>query len=190
MLLRVYRALMSYCEEAVIVRAEEEHQEQRGTEQMNYRIPAGPGVRWVQDLRHGREGPLAGMEAGFAAACHPRVFVAAGDMPLIPPALIAYLVESSAPAVVPYFNGKLYPLCAAYDRDLQALFTLALDRDVRAVQAVLDEVQGVEYVREDKLREFGDPEVFLMNVNSPEELERARMESGGGRDREDPGSGS
>lgn len=190
MLQRVYRALMSYCEEAVIVRAEEEHQEQPGTEQMNYRVPAGSGVRWVRDLRPGREGPLAGMEAGFAAARYPRVFVAAGDMPFIPPALIAYLMESAAPAAIPYFSGKLHPLCAAYDRGLQALFSPALDRGVRAVQAVLDEVQGVEYVREDKLREFGDPEVFLMNVNSPEDLERARTEGGGGRDREGPGSGS
>jgi molybdenum cofactor guanylyltransferase len=34
-------------------------------------------------------------------------------------------------------------------------------------------VGSVEYV-EDELRRFGDPELFLMNVNSPEDLGRAR----------------
>jgi molybdopterin-guanine dinucleotide biosynthesis protein A len=39
-------------------------------------------------------------------------------------------------------------------------------------------LDAVEYV-ERELRRFGDPELFLMNVNSPEDLDRARSSCGG-----------
>jgi len=33
------------------------------------------------------------------------------------------------------------------------------------------------YYAEEELRRFGDPDLFLMNVNSPQDLERARREA-------------
>lgn len=135
------------------------------------------GVRQVLDERPGREGPLSGMEAGLAAVEHPLVFVAAGDMPFLPPALISYLLErleaGGASAVVPRHRGRVHPLCAAYAREAAASAGPALDRGVRAVQAFLKGLDAVAYV-EAELRRFGDPDLFLMNVNSPEDLERAR----------------
>jgi hypothetical protein len=40
----------------------------------------------------------------------------------------------------------------------------------------LGDTSGVEYVGEE-LRRFGEPELLLMNVNSPLDLERARREA-------------
>jgi hypothetical protein len=44
------------------------------------------------------------------------------------------------------------------------------------VHDFLRETNGVEYVGEE-LRRFGDPDLVLMSVNSPRDLERARREA-------------
>jgi molybdopterin-guanine dinucleotide biosynthesis protein A len=139
-------------------------------------------VRRISDERPGDLGPLAGMEAGLAAARNRLVFVAAGDMPFLPVKLIGYLLERlegrGATAVVPRHGGRIHPLCAAYDREMLPHVRSALDGGVRSVRELLNDMDLVEYV-EDELRRFGDPDLFLMNVNSPEDLERARASCGG-----------
>jgi molybdopterin-guanine dinucleotide biosynthesis protein A len=57
----------------------------------------------------------------------------------------------------------------------------ALDERVRAVHRFLEVLGRVDYV-EEGLRRFGDPDVFLMNVNSPEDLDRARARREAGRE--------
>jgi molybdopterin-guanine dinucleotide biosynthesis protein A len=139
-----------------------------------------PGVRRVAGERPGGLGPLAGLEAGLAVARNPLVFVAAGDMPFLTEALVGYLLGrlegSSAGAVVPRYEGRTHPLHAAYRRELLPLVETALDNGVRAARVFLDGLDEVEYVDEELLR-FGDPDLFLMNVNTPEDLRRARYEA-------------
>jgi hypothetical protein len=43
------------------------------------------------------------------------------------------------------------------------------------VREFLGDLDQVYYV-EEELRRFGEPDLFLMNVNSPRDLERARRE--------------
>lgn len=165
---RVHDALAAHCDEILVVGGEG--------------APPGlPNTRCVPDLRPGREGPLAGMEAGLEAARHRRVFVAAGDMPFLPGDLVGHLLkrlgEGGARAVVPRHEG-LHPVCAAYDRGILPEIRAALDDGVRAVWRFLEGVEGVLYADEG-LRDFGDPDIYLMNVNSPEDLERARAHGGG-----------
>jgi len=135
------------------------------------------GVRYVTGERPGGHGPLAGIEAGLAAARFDHVFVAAGDMPFLAQSLVGYLLErlarEDATAVIPRYGGRTHPLCAAYDRALCPLVSGSLDRGVRAVHGFLEETAGVEYV-EEELRRFGVPDLLLMNVNSPADLDRAR----------------
>ena len=139
------------------------------------------GVRWVGGERPGRQGPLAGIEAGLAAARYQLAFVAAGDMPFLTESMVRYLLErlgrSGVLAVVPRYQGRTHPLCAAYARALLPRIGAALDGGVRAARAFLEGMDEVAYVGEE-LRRFGDPDLLLMNVNSPEELERARREAG------------
>jgi molybdopterin-guanine dinucleotide biosynthesis protein A len=163
---RVGDALSARCAEIIVVGGD---------------APRLEGARWIPDERRGL-GPLAGMEAGLAAARNRLVLVAAGDMPFLSVSLIGYLLERlegrGVAAVVPRHRGRAHPLCAAYDREVLPRVEAALDRGVRSVRGLLKNVDPVEYV-ESELRRFGDPDLYLMNVNSPEDLARARASSGG-----------
>jgi molybdopterin-guanine dinucleotide biosynthesis protein A len=137
------------------------------------------GVRYVTGERPGGLGPLAGMEAGLAYARYPFTFVAAGDMPFLTQSMVGYLLGRLAGgvlAVVPRYRGRIHPLCAAYARTLLPRLGTALDGGARAVHGFLEGVAEVEYVG-DELGRFGDPDLLLMNVNSPGDLDLARRET-------------
>jgi molybdenum cofactor guanylyltransferase len=138
------------------------------------------GVKYATGERPGRLGPLAGMEAGLASAGHPLTFVVAGDMPFLSQSMVGYLLRRLARgnvlAVVPRYRGRTHPLCSAYARSLLPRLGTDLDGGNRAVHGFLEGVDEVEYV-EEELRQFGDPGLLLMNVNSPADLERARREA-------------
>lgn len=138
--------------------------------------PCPPGVRRISDLRPGRQGPLAGMEAGLSEASFPTVFVVAGDMPFASAALAAHLVGLVAGgetrAAVPWHAGRAQPLFAAYDRGVLPVVSAELDAGRRSVNGVLERLGRVEYVED--LERFGDPALLLMSVNTPRDLEAAR----------------
>lgn len=170
MLRRICNVLATACDEILVVGGND--------------VAALPEeVRRITGERPGGQGPLAGIEAGLAAARGRRVFVAAGDLPFLPEGLIHHLLlhfgEPGACAVVPRYRGEIHPLCAAYERGILPAVESALDDGVRSVRELLDSLRCVEYVGEGELGRFGDPDLFLMNVNSPEELERARGLAGG-----------
>jgi len=161
---RVHRTLDPVCEKVLIVGGDG---------------PSPPRARRIPDLRPDNTGPLAGIEAGLRAARRPSVFVAAGDMPFLTVGLVRFLLgllaERGVPAVVPRWGGRLHPLCAAYERDaVLPEVEAALDAGVRAVREVVGGLPGVLYVGDAQLWAFGDPDRLLMNVNSPEDLARAR----------------
>jgi len=162
---RVYIALTPRCEEVILVGG--------GGAPLE-------GARRVSDNRAGGQGPLAGLEAGFAAARNRLVFVAAGDLPFLPAGLVGVLLEClekhGACAAVPRHGGREHPLCAAYDRRILPRVRAALDRGVRSVREFLGDLDQAYYA-EEELRRFGNPVHFLMNVNSPRDLERARREA-------------
>jgi molybdopterin-guanine dinucleotide biosynthesis protein A len=165
LLRRVYDALSARCTEIVVVGEGGAWPE---------------GVRQILDERPDAQGPLAGLEAGLAAVTNRLVFVAAGDMPFLDGILVGYLLEClqehKACAVVPRHRGRVHPLCAAYDREILPRVRVALDEGVRAVRRFLGALDRVEFV-EEGLPRFGDPDIFLMNVNSAEDLDRARREA-------------
>lgn len=166
---RVYAVLSSRCEE-VFVAGE-------GGD-----VPAG--ARRIPDLRPERQGPLAGIEAGLLATNHRAVFAAAGDMPFLTSGLVGYLLgllQPGVPAAVPVTGEGSHPLCAAYDaREALPMISAALDRGARSVRTLLEGLPRVHYVEEGELRRFGDPDLLLLNVNSPKDLARARRVLGEG----------
>lgn len=160
---RVHAVLSSRCEEVLVAGGD-------------CHVPAG--ARRISDLRPGRQGPLAGIEAGLLAARRRAVFVAAGDMPFLTSELVGCLLgllQHGVPAVVPVSGEGAHPLCAAYDgREVLPVAGAALDRGARSVRGMIEDLPGVRYVGEGELRRFGDPDLLLSNVNSPEDLARAR----------------
>lgn len=135
-----------------------------------------PGARRVPDARPGKQGPLAGLEAGLRASSNGTVFVVAGDMPFLSGKLAIHLCErvksEGLLAAVPVSGERVHPLCAAYRVEILEKVSVALDGETRSMKSFLSSLDRVEYI-EKELERFGDPEIFLMNVNSPEDLERA-----------------
>lgn len=167
---RVLAALAHACEELLVVGAPE------------YLFESPTGVRRVEDLRPGSGGPLFGIESALAHARHRRVFVAAGDMPFLSGALAGHLLgllDDGCPAVVPSSGGREHPLCAAYDsRLVLPPLSAALDEGERAARPFLSGLEGVRYVGDGELSRFGEPGRLLTNVNTPEDLARARGAGG------------
>jgi molybdopterin-guanine dinucleotide biosynthesis protein A len=118
--------------------------------------------RLVADLHRGA-GPLAGIEAGLAAAAHDTVFVSACDMPYVTAAAARSIVEAAAghDAAVPRVGGRAEPAFAAYRQGAAAAIADGLARGELAVSGVLDELD-VAWM--DGL----DPALFR-NLNTPED---------------------
>jgi molybdopterin-guanine dinucleotide biosynthesis protein A len=140
---------------------------------------AGLGLEVVPDRWPGA-GPLAGLDAALAAlaAAEPWVVCVAGDMPFLHPAALALLRDHPpAAAVVPRVGGRPDPLFARYDRTCAPAIAGALAEGRRKTAALLDEL-AVTYLDEAALRAVDPALAFLVNVNTPEDLEQVRRQLG------------
>ncbi len=120
------------------------------------------GVRVVADLHVGA-GPLAGIEAGLAAAAHDHVFAVAVNIPPMTGELGPTITPAVAgrDAAVPRSEERPEPVCAAYSRSAGPVIAAALGRGERRAAAVLAELD-VAWL--DDL----DPAPFR-NLNTPED---------------------
>lgn len=134
------------------------------------------GVPVRGDIRPGC-GSLGGIYTALATALSPVVFCAACDMPFLNPHLVAFLLgvmrESECQAVLPSIDGEAEPLCAVYSRSILPVIERDLDGGVRRIKSTLSSL-AVRTVEPDELRPY-DPELrTFFNINTPEDLERAR----------------
>jgi len=124
------------------------------------------------------EGPqcaLRGVVAALAAASCERVLLVATDLPLLSADLLLALVAwPEADAVVPRTASGLHPLCALYRRDpVLAVARARLAEGRLALQGLLDAVDTTALEEADLARVDPDGNA-LSNVNTPEDLARAR----------------
>jgi molybdopterin-guanine dinucleotide biosynthesis protein A len=146
------------------------------------------GLEMRSDLRPGL-GALGGIytavcwaeEAGYLGA-----LVAACDMPFLSAQLLRELVKDAGgdEVVAPESESRrgLEPLCAWYGSGCREAIEAALERGDRHVISFFDEIP-VRTLPLDDVARFGDPELMFLNVNTPEDRERAeeavrRMEGG------------
>ncbi|MDR7555316.1 MAG: molybdenum cofactor guanylyltransferase [Armatimonadota bacterium] len=126
------------------------------------------GLRFLE----GAPGEPAGGEAALAA-------VVAVDMPFVAPAVLARLIAiaraGGQDAVVPVVGGRAQPLCAVYAARVASVAEDLLSGPRRAMHALLDALGSrVAYVSEEVLR-ADDPELHsFFNINTPDDLVRAR----------------
>jgi molybdopterin-guanine dinucleotide biosynthesis protein A len=113
-------------------------------------------------------GPLAGIEAGLAAARYDPVFVIACDMPYVTKevAQVAVAAARTCDAAIPRIGGRPEPVCAAYRKSALAVIASALDAGNRRAADVLDlmDVTWLDGVDSDVVR----------SLNTPEDYERFR----------------
>jgi molybdopterin-guanine dinucleotide biosynthesis protein A len=121
-------------------------------------------------------GPAAGL-LGAARAYPGRPLLAlACDLPYVPVALLEELARNeNADWVLPRWRGGSEPLCALWRPRTLAILEARVEHGLYALWSLAEEEDlAVRWLEEDLLAAFGLPEEMFLNVNTPEELERAR----------------
>lgn len=130
-------------------------------EQLEQHVP----YRVVFDRRR-HAGPLAGLEAGLAAAREEVLFAVGCDMPYVSESLaqLAVAAARGADAAIPRHDGLFEPVCGAYRRTALPAIASALDAG-RYVAHDVAEYLDVTWL------EGQDPQQFE-SLNTPADFER------------------
>jgi molybdopterin-guanine dinucleotide biosynthesis protein A len=120
------------------------------------------------------EGPLRGMEAGFAALGDQAdiAFVASCDTPLLRPAFVTRMVEllGEHQIAVPVVAGRHHPLAAVYTLDLLDQVRALLAAQRRRPYFLLEAARTREITPEE-LADVDPHMASLRNVNTPAEYQ-------------------
>jgi molybdopterin-guanine dinucleotide biosynthesis protein A len=114
-----------------------------------------------------RAGPLAGLQAGLAAASQGLVATAPCDAPFVAPDLVARLLDAlegaHADVAVACVGGRVQPVFCLVRRSVRSTLDRYLDSGGRRAGSWYAELQSVQVPFDDQ------PEAFR-NVNTPDEL--------------------
>jgi molybdopterin-guanine dinucleotide biosynthesis protein A len=135
--------------------------------------PLALPVRLVPDEEPG-VGSLMGIYSGLKAARHDYALVVACDMPLLDLPLLRYMLPLAEDhdIVIPRVGDLLEPLHAIYGKSCLSAMTRLLEQGRRQIIAFYDEVR-VRYVDKDEIDAFDPLHLSFVNVNTPEDWERA-----------------
>ena len=120
-------------------------------------------------------GSLGGIYSGLAAASGDAAFTVACDMPFLRAAVARLVVARAAEAdvVIPRAAKQLQTLHAVYGKRCLPHMEDRLRAGRLKIVGFFDAVRVLE-IPEDEVARHADPAIVFMNVNTPEELERAR----------------
>ncbi len=126
--------------------------------------------------RYPGQGPLGGLVTALEHGSGPWLFCLACDFPLVRPQLLRSMVlqRHQGQAVVPRLNGRSQPLLALYSKACSKTANRLFDTGVREVRRVAEEVTTV-WLDEAQLQRLDPGLESFLNVNRPEELERAHF---------------
>ena len=139
-----------------------------------------PDLKTIPDVRTGF-GTLGGLYTAVTAGAGP-VLCVAWDMPFVSEALLRALIAGATAgeydAFLPKSTGPrgLEPLCAVYGPACGPAIAARLDQregDLAAISFHADVRVGILSLAQ--VKAFGDPNELFLNVNAPEDLERAEV---------------
>jgi molybdenum cofactor guanylyltransferase len=132
------------------------------------------GLPMVQDVYPDR-GSLGGIYSGLRAAPGQAALTVACDMPFLHPEVLKLVAERSGEGdvVIPRVGDQLETLHAAYGKACLPHIEERLLAGKLKIIGFFEKVRVVEITEADVAR-FRDPRLVFMNVNTPEELDRAR----------------
>ena len=168
MLDRVVATLATVVDEIVIVM----RRDQTLVAPPSVAVPVRVAFDEVED-----QGPVGGLAAGLASLDAPIAYLSSCDVPLLVPGFVRAMFAAlgTADVAMPDVDGRLHPLAGVYRREaVLAAARALLAAGRRRPVFLLETLSGVR-VGEAHLR-AADPELAsLENLNTPEDLERARM---------------
>jgi molybdopterin-guanine dinucleotide biosynthesis protein A len=139
-------------------------------------IPCSSAVRikTVADIYPGK-GPLAGIYSGLIASSSPRAIAVGCDTPFLSVSLLEYMTQicSTFDVVIPRIKNELEPLCAVYSKNCLDPIQGLLEQDERQIRKLFSMV-NVKYVEEDEINRFDPEHLSFFNINTQDDLERAR----------------
>jgi molybdopterin-guanine dinucleotide biosynthesis protein A len=125
-------------------------------------------------------GPLGGFHSALSHAATPYILVVACDMPWLNRPLLEYMVSirGSADIIVPRWEKYPEPLHAIYSQECLEPITANLDAGLLKLTAFFEKVR-VNYLERETIAQYDPAGQSFRNVNTPEELERAKEEGAG-----------
>ena len=132
------------------------------------------GLPMVPDV-YPDHGSLGGIYSGLHASPGDAAFTVACDMPFLHPDVVRLVVARAGQAdiVIPRVGEQLETMHALYGKRCLAPIETRLQAGRLKIVGFFDDVRVLEIPEADVAR-FRDPSIVFMNVNTPEELERAR----------------
>ena len=120
-------------------------------------------------------GSLGGIYSGLAAVPGDAAFTVACDMPFLRAAVARLVVERAGEAdvVIPRAAGQLQTMHAVYGKSCLPHMEARLRAGRLKITGFFDDVRVLE-VPEAEVARHADPALVFTNLNTPEELERAR----------------
>ncbi len=135
----------------------------------------GLGIPVHQDLVPNR-GPVGALHTALHVVSTPWCLVVGCDYPLVTSRVLASIWavarDSSADAVVPRIDGRPQPMVAAYRRSCAPILERRVV-DGRLKMVELFSVLQVDWLTVSDFHPIGDIRRSFLNVNTPEDLERA-----------------
>jgi molybdenum cofactor guanylyltransferase len=138
-------------------------------------LMAATGLPLVRD-RHPDAGPLAGLDAAFAATDAPRILLLACDLPFLTPDFLGWLLEQAEDeSAVPIdANGRRHPLCAVYQATCRQHLAKALDARQLRLQEFSRGIGARMLARQEWAR-FDPAGRLLTNLNDPADYAAAQQ---------------
>ena len=131
-------------------------------------------IRTVADIYPGK-GPLAGIYSGLIASSSSRAIVVGCDTPFLSVGLLEYMTQNlgESDVALPRIGEMVEPLCAVYSKNCLAPIQELLEQNELMIIKLFSMVK-VKYVEEDEMNSFDPEHLSFFNINSQDDLERAR----------------
>jgi molybdenum cofactor guanylyltransferase len=132
------------------------------------------GLPMVGDV-YPDHGSLGGIYSGLKAAAGQAALTVACDMPFLHPEIVKLVAQRAGEGdvVIPRVGRQLETMHAAYGKACLPHIEARLEAGRLKIVDFFEKVRVVEIAEADVAR-FRDPQIAFMNVNAPDELDRAR----------------
>jgi molybdopterin-guanine dinucleotide biosynthesis protein A len=134
-----------------------------------------PRIKITSDILPGH-GSLGGIYTGLVESESFYNLVVAADMPFLNESLLRYMIEASDgfDFVLPRVNNLYEPLHAIYSRNCITPIETIFQNGRRVIIDLFDHVK-VKFIEDEEVDRFDPQHLSFFNINTREDLEKARM---------------